>query len=121
VGAANAHGVLITHVGYKLLLRAKSGRHLRILVTVRDRQRRAVRFAAVSIGKLAGANSTLSGVRLGFSNRKGQAAFVVGLTKSMLGRTLLVRIAARIPTARVLTFGSVAVPKQRSQRRVLRR
>jgi hypothetical protein len=120
VGAANAHGVLITHVRYKLL-RAKAGRHLRILVTVRDRQRRAVRFAAVSLGKLAGAKHTLPGVRLGFSNRKGQAAFVVPLTKSVLGRRFLIRIAARTPTAHALTFGSVAVPKQRPHRTDLRR
>jgi hypothetical protein len=112
VSAANAHGLRITHVRYKLV-NAKAGKHLRVVVTLRDRKHRPVRAAIVSLNRLAGAKSTLPGLRLGLSNRKGQAAFVVQLKKSMFGHRLLLRIGARTPSARVLKVGSVLVPKPR--------
>jgi hypothetical protein len=112
VSAANARGLRITHVRYKLV-NAKAGKRLRVVVTLRDRKHRPVRAAIVSLNRLAGAKSTHPGLRLGLSNRKGQAAFVVQLKKSMFGHRVLLRIGARTPTARVLKVGSVLVPKPR--------
>jgi hypothetical protein len=112
VSAANARGLRITHVRYKLL-HVKASKRLRVLVTLRDRKHRPVRAAIVSLGRVAGAKSTLPGLRLGLSNRKGQAAFVVQLKKSMLGQRVLLRIGARTPSTRVLRVGSVLVPKPR--------
>jgi hypothetical protein len=93
---------------------------LHVLVTLRDRQRRLVRSAIVSIGRLPGARSTVPRLRVGFSNRKGQAAFAVPVTKSMLGRRVLFRIGARTPSAHTLKVGTVLVPKQHTQRKALR-
>jgi hypothetical protein len=112
VAAANARGLRITHVGYKLV-NAKAGKRLRVLVTLRDRKHHLVRAAIVSLNRLAGPKSTLRGLRLGLSNRKGQAAFVVQLKKSMFGHRVLLRIGARTPSARVFRVGSVLVPKPR--------
>jgi hypothetical protein len=112
VSAANARGLRITHVRYKLV-NAKAGQRLRVVVTLRDRKHRPVRAAIVSLNRLAGARSTLPGLRLGLSNRKGQAAFVVQLRKSMFGQRILLRIGARTPSARVFRVGSVLVPKPR--------
>jgi hypothetical protein len=112
VSAANARGLRITHVRYKLV-NAKAGKRLRVVVTLRDRKHHPVRAAIVSLNRLAGAKSTLPGLRLGLSNRKGQATFVVQLKKSMFGHRVLLRIGARTPSARVLKVGSVLVPKPR--------
>jgi hypothetical protein len=87
---------------------------LRVLVTLRDRQRRLVRSAIVSIGRLPVAKRTIPRLHVGFSNRKGQAAFVVPVTKSMLGRRVVFRIGARTPSAHALRVATVLVPKQRS-------
>jgi len=111
VSAAGASGLRIAHVRYQLL-RAKQGKHLRVLVTLQDRKRRLVRFAIVSIGAIAGAKSTLAGTRVAFSNRKGQAAFAVRVTRSMPGKRLLLHVGARTPHARALAVGSVLVPKK---------
>ena len=119
VSAASARGLQITHVRSKLV-RAKTGTRLRVLVTLRDRQRRLVRSAIVSLGRLPGAKSTLLRLHVGFSNRKGQAAFVVPVTKSMLGSRVLFRIGARTPSAHALRVGTVLVPKQRSHRKAMR-
>jgi len=112
VSAANARGLRITHVRYKFV-NAKAGKRLRVLVTLRDRKHQLVRGAIVSLNRLAGAKSTLPGLRLGLSNRKGQAVFVVQLKKSMLGQRVLLRIGARTPSARLFRVGSVLVPKPR--------
>jgi hypothetical protein len=119
VSAASASGLRIAHVRYKLL-RAKQAKHLRVLVTLQDRKRRLVRFAIVSIGGIAGAKSTLSHTRVAFSNRKGQAAFVVQVTRSMTGKRLLVHLAARTPHSRALAVGSVLVPKKQLRRGAVR-
>jgi hypothetical protein len=112
VSAANARGLRITRVQYKFV-NAKAGKRLRVVVTLRDRKHRSVRAAIISLNRLAGAKSTLPGLLLGLSNRKGQAAFVVQLKKSMFGHRVLLRIGARTPSARVLRVGSVLVPKPR--------
>jgi len=112
VAAANARGLRITQVRYKFV-NAKAGKRLRVLVTLRDRKHHLVRAAIVSLNRLAGAKSTLPGLRRGLSNRKGQAAFVVQLKKSMFGHRVLLRIGARTPSARVFKVGSVLVPKPR--------
>ena len=119
VSAASARGLQITRIRSKVV-RAKTGNRLRVLVTLRDRQRRLVRSAIVSIGRLPGAKSSLPRLHVGFSNRKGRAAFVVPLPKSMLGRRFVFRIGARTPTAHALRVGEVLIPKQRSHGKVTR-
>jgi hypothetical protein len=112
VAAANARGLRITQIRYKFV-NAKAGKRLRVLVTLRDRKHHLVRAAIVSLNRLAGAKSTLPGLRRGLSNRQGQAAFVVQLKKSMFGHRFSLRIGARTPSARVFRVSSVLVPKQR--------
>jgi hypothetical protein len=119
VWAGKARGLQITAVRSKLV-QAKQGKRLRVLVTLRDRQRRLVRSAIVSIGGLAGAKSTLPRLRAGFTNRKGQAAFVVAVTKSMLGQRVPFRVGARTPTAQAHKVSTALVPKQRTRRKVIR-
>jgi hypothetical protein len=118
VSAAGARGLKIALIRSKLI-KAKAGNRLRILVTLRDRQRRLVRSAIVSVGRLPGAKTTLPRLHVRYSNRKGQAAFTVTVTKSMLGRRVLFRVGARTPTAHVLKAGGVLVPG-RSHRKVTR-
>jgi len=112
VSALHARGVKIARIRYQLQ-GTKTHQHLRLLVTLRDRQQRLVRSAIVSLGGIAGAKSTLSGLRAAFSNRNGQAAFVVSLTKSMLGQRLLLQIGVRTPAAHTLAVASLPLPKQR--------
>jgi hypothetical protein len=112
VSALHARGVKIARIRYQVK-GAKAHQHLRLLVTLRDRQRRLVHSAIVSLGGIAGAKSTLSGLRAAFSNRNGQATFVVSLTKSMLGQRLLLQIGVRTPAAHTLAVASLRVPKQR--------
>jgi hypothetical protein len=101
-------------------VQAKGGKRLRVLVTVRDRQDRLVRSAVVSLGRLPGAKTTLSRLRFGFSNRTGQKAFLVPVTKPMLGRRVAFRIGARTPLAHALRVGTVLLPKQRTHGKVTR-
>jgi len=118
VSAAAARGLKIARVRYQLV-RAKKSKHLRVRVTLRDRRGRLVRSAIVSISGLPGAKSTLAGPHFGFSNRKGQATFAVGVTRSMLGHRFLFRIKARTPSAHALKVGAVLVPKERAKRRAV--
>jgi len=119
VSASNALGVKITRV-HQQLLRTKTGGQLRLLVTVRDRRARAIRSAIVSIGPVAHVTSTITPLRLGFSNRSGQATFVLPLTRSMLGKRLRLQLVARTPKAQVRVLTSILVPKllPRSQTRL---
>jgi len=82
-----------------------------VLVTLRDRQHRAVRDAVVSIGKVAHANPAIAGLQVGFSNRSGQAAFLLPLTKSLLGKRLRLQIVARTPATHVRTVTTFVVDK----------
>jgi len=119
VAAVGARGLLITRIRSKIV-QAKTGKHVRVVVTLRDRQRRLVRSAIVSVGRLPGAKTTLSRLRVRYSNRLGQAAFVVPVTKSMLGRRVLFRVRAHTPNARVLKSGGVLVPGKRAHHKVTR-
>jgi hypothetical protein len=119
VSAAGARGLRITTLRSKIV-RAKAGTRLLVLVTLRDGWRRLVRSAIVSIGRLPGAHSTLPRLHVGLSDRKGQAAFVVPVPKSMLGLRVLFRVRARTPSAHALRVGTVLVPRQRSHGKALR-
>jgi hypothetical protein len=119
VAAAGARGLLITRIRSKIV-QTKTGKHVRVVVTLRDRQRRLVRSAIVSVGRLPGAKTTLSRLRVRYSNRLGRAAFVVPVTKAMLGRRVLFRVRAHTPNAHVLKSGGVLVSGQRSHHKVTR-
>jgi len=112
-------GVRIARIRYQLLA-AKLTKRLRVLVTLRDSRHRLVRFPIVSVGRLAGAKRTLPGARVGFSNRKGQATFVVPLTRSLLGQRLLLRIGARTPHAHTIVVAAVRVLRKRPATATLR-
>jgi len=111
VAAASASGLKITAIRYQLL-RTKTGKRLRVVVNLRDRKRRAVRFGVVSITGPARVKGTGTGLRLSFSNRIGQASFVVPLTTAMLGRHIRIRVDARTPAAHAVARRSVLVPKK---------
>jgi hypothetical protein len=119
VSAAGARGLRIALIRSKLI-KAKAGNRLRIVVTLRDRQRRLVRSAIVSVGRLPGARTTLPRLHVRYSNQKGQAAFVVPVTKTMLGRRVLFRVRAHTPSAHVLNSGGVLVPGKRSHHQATR-
>jgi len=112
VSASSARGVKITRVQQRLL-RTKTGTQMRLLVTVRDRRARAIRSATISIGPVAHVTSTITPLRLGSSNRSGQATFVLPLTKSMPSKRLRLQLVARTPTAQVRILTSILVPKLR--------
>jgi hypothetical protein len=91
-----------------------------VVVTLRDLRERLVRFAVVSFRKLDAAKNTLRRTRLGFSNRKGLASFLVGLARSMVGRRLLLRIGARTPHASARAMGSLLVTERVTRRGTIR-
>jgi hypothetical protein len=119
VAAAGARGLLITRIRSKIV-QTKTGKHVRVVVTLRDRQRRLVRAAIVSVGRLPGAKTTLPRLHIRYSNRLGQAAFVVPVTKAMLGRRVLFRVRAHTRSAHVLKSGGVLVPGRRAHHKVTR-
>lgn len=119
VSAASARGLKIARIHYQLV-RVKHGKRIRVLVTLGDGKRRPIRFAIVSLGRLAGAKTTLPRAHMAFTNRKGQAGFIVSVTKAMLGRRLMLQIGAHTPHARKLVVGAVVVPKKRPTHGALR-
>jgi len=119
VSAGSARGLKVARIHYQLV-RVKHGKRIRVLVTLRDGKRRPIRFAIVSLGRLAGAKTTLPRAHMAFTNRKGQAGFVVSVTKAMLGRRLMLQIGAHTPHARKLVVGAVVVPKKRPTHGALR-
>jgi hypothetical protein len=110
VFASQASGLRIVRVRY-LAAQAGMTKRLGVVVTLRDLKGRLVRHAIVSTSRVAGARTTVSGVRSTFTNRLGQARLAVPLSTPMLGKQLLLRITARTPSARALTIGSVRLPR----------
>jgi hypothetical protein len=110
VFASEASGLRIARVQY-LTNGTAATKHFRVVVTLRDLRGRLVRHAIVSTGRVAGAMTTVTGVRSTFTNRLGQARLALPVAKSMLGKQLLLRITARTPSARARTIGSVLLPR----------
>jgi hypothetical protein len=112
VAAADAVGLRISTVR-KLMKNVSVRRNFRLLVTLRDTRGRLVRGAIVSVGRVPGSQSTVSGLHAGFSNKHGVAAILVPVTKRMFGKRLFLKIAARTPKARAVALRSVSLPRLR--------
>jgi hypothetical protein len=112
VAAADAVGLRISAVR-KLMKNVSVRRNFRLFVTLRDTRGRLVRGAIVSVGRVPGSQSTVSGLHAGFSNKHGVAAILVPVTKRMFGKRLFVKIAARTPKARAVALRSVSLPRLR--------
>jgi hypothetical protein len=112
VAAADAVGLRIAGVR-KLMKNVRLTRNFRMLVTVRDGRGLRVRGAIVSVGRVPGSRSTVSGLHAGFSNKRGVARILVPVTKRMFGTRLFVKVAARTPKARAVALRSVSLPRLR--------
>ncbi len=88
-------------------------RNFRLFVTVKDARGLLVRGAIVSAGKVPGSQATVSGLHAGFSNKTGVARILVPVTRSMFGKRLYLKIAARTPKARAVVLRSVLLPNLR--------
>jgi hypothetical protein len=112
VAATDAIGLRIA--GIRPLLRnVRTNRNLRLVVTVRDGRGLLVRGAIVSAGRVPGSAATVSGLHAGFSNKAGVARIVVPVARSMFGKRLYLKIAARTPKARAVALRSVLLPRLR--------
>jgi hypothetical protein len=110
VAAAGAVGLHIAGVK-RLLAKVRTTKNFRILVTLRDGRGLRVRGAIVSVGRVPGSATTVSGIHAGFSNRVGVARILVPVTKRMFGKRVFLKITARTPKARAVTLRSVLLPK----------
>jgi hypothetical protein len=105
VSAAAARGLRIARVAF-FTDKVPARKRQRVVVALRDLNGRSVRNAIVAASPVA-AKRTIPNTKMTFSNRLGQAQLVLGTTKRMLGRRVLIRITARTPSARAVTVGSV--------------
>lgn len=109
VSSSEAIGLRITRVRH-LTKGVSVTKRIRVLVTLRDMRGRYVRSAIVSVSRVPGAVSTISGVHFAFSNRSGKATISVPVTKNMLAKRLFLKVGARTPNARAITIRSVRLP-----------
>ena len=86
-------------------------KRFRVWVTLRDLNGRRVRDAVVRVGPVAGARYTVAGAAATYTDRNGQARLVLTATSSMLGRLVMLQIAARTPSVRAATVGTVRLPR----------
>jgi hypothetical protein len=112
VSAADALGLKITGVR-RMTKNVRFTRNFRLFVTVKDARGLLVRGAIVSAGKAPGSRTTLSGLHAGFSNKAGIAKVLFPVTRSMFGKRLYLKIAARTPKARAVVLRSVLLPNLR--------
>jgi len=109
VTSANAVGLRIVRVRH-VTKGVSVTKRFRVLVTLRDVRGKLVRDAIVTISRVPGAQSTISGKYSTFSNRFGQATIRVPVAKRMLGKRLFLKISARTPKAHAIALRSVRVP-----------
>ena len=105
VAAANARGIVIARIRY-VRSEVRSAGRLRVIVTVRDVDGRSIRDAIVFVRALPGAKP-VPGSQATFSNKLGQARFVVTVPRRLLGQRLRFLVGARTPTAHTLALASV--------------
>jgi hypothetical protein len=112
VAAADAMGLRI--VGVKRLLKnVRLSKNFRMIVTIKDTRGFRVRGAIVSVSRVPGSQSTVSGMHAGFSNKIGVARVLVPATSKMFGKRVFLKITARTPKARAVTLRSVFLPRLR--------
>jgi hypothetical protein len=110
VSATAARGLRIARVQY-LTRDVTLTKRFRVWVTLRDLNGRRVRDAVVRVGPVAGARYTVAGAAATYTDRNGQARLVLTATSSMLGRLVMLQIAARTPSVRAATVGTVRLPR----------
>jgi hypothetical protein len=112
VAAADAIGLRI--VGVKRLLKnVRLNKNFRMVVTIQDGRGFRVRGAIVSVSRVPGSQSSVSGMHAGFSNKIGVARVLVPVTSKMFGKRVFLKITARTPKARAVTLRSVFLPRLR--------
>jgi hypothetical protein len=112
VAAAEAIGLRI--VGVKRLLEnVRVSKNFRMVVTIKDGRGFRVRGAIVSVSRVPGSRTTVSGMHAGFSNKVGVARVLVPVTARMFGNRVFLKITARTPKARAVTLRSVFLPRLR--------
>jgi hypothetical protein len=94
-------------------LRSALSKNFRMLVTIKDGRGFRVRGAVVSVSRVPGTRTTVSGMHAGFSNRTGVARVLVPVTTRMFGNRVFLKITARTPKARAVTLRSVLLPRLR--------
>jgi hypothetical protein len=112
VAAANAVGVRISRIQYSTLT-VGSRKRLRIVVTLRDANKRPIRGAIVTVAKVPGANS-VARLHAALTGQLGRATFTVPLTNKLAGQRFLARIVARTPSTRTSSLASVRLPSQKA-------
>jgi hypothetical protein len=110
VTATGARGLRIARVQY-LTRDVALTKRFRVWVTVRDLSGRRVRDAVVTLGPVAGAKRTIAGTAAAYTDRTGQARLLLTATSSMLGRLVMLKIAARTPSVRAVKVGTVRLPR----------
>jgi hypothetical protein len=107
VSAAGAKGVVISRMAFdKRLLR--STKHVRVLVTVKDRRGYLIRGAALQLRAIPAKHVANGALRASFTNRVGKAQFAFRLKASAFKGGLLT-IAARASTPKSTAIKKVAL------------
>jgi hypothetical protein len=108
VDAARARGVVISGVQ----IRRRTASSLRILVRVRDADRRLVQGAIVRIGPFPLALHTISNSAATYTNRLGEAQLRIPVSRSLMRSAFVLRLDARTPSAHVSAIRTVRSPGQ---------
>jgi len=90
--------------------RVRAAKKLGLVVTVRGQQGSLVQGGIVSINGVPGAKLACACRRVTFSNKLGQAAFTVPVSRSMLGKRLYLQVTARTSTLQASRLVSVRLP-----------
>jgi len=109
IAAANARGLKIAAIGY-VTRGIRASKKLGVRVTLRDADGNLIRDAIVSIKGVPGAKNTIDCAHAAYTNSAGVAAFTVPVSTKMLGKRLLLGVAARTPSRRVSRISAVRLP-----------
>jgi len=106
IAPADARGLKISAIRYNTK-GIRSSKKLGVRVTLRDADGNLIRDAIVSIKGVPGAKNTIDCAHAAYTNSAGVAAFTVPVSAKMLGKRLLLGVAARTPSRRVSRIGAV--------------
>jgi hypothetical protein len=106
VAAANARGLRIAAIRYTTK-GIRSSKMLGVRVAIHDADGNLVRDAIVTVKGVPGARYTIDCTHATYSNGAGLATFTVPVTAKMIGKRVLLAVAARTPSARASRIGAV--------------
>jgi hypothetical protein len=109
VSAKAAQGVRIAKIRY-ITKNVRRTKRLRMVVTVKDRQGRLIRNAAISV-RSKFARRIVRNPRAKKTNKVGQAAFLMKARNRAFGKRLVMVTIAKTPTAKASKASSVRIPK----------